>query len=52
MTLAEMLERMSSREVAEWRAFYRLQAEDEEAERTGRRDPLTRPPPAGLSGAA
>lgn len=47
MTAAELLERISSREVAEWRAFYRLEAEDREAERNGHKDPLTREAPAG-----
>lgn len=48
MTVAELLERISSHEVTEWRAFYRLEAEDREAERNGHRDPLTREAPAGL----
>lgn len=48
MTAAELMERISSGEVAEWRAFYRLQAEDDEAAREGRApDPLTREPPRG-----
>lgn len=50
MTAAELMERMSSGEIAEWRAFYRLQHEDEEAERTGKRNLLTRPAPAGPGG--
>lgn len=30
MTVSELLNRMSSREIAEWRAYYRIEYEDEQ----------------------
>ena len=33
MPVEEMLARLSSREIAEWRAYYRIKAEDRETEK-------------------
>jgi hypothetical protein len=42
MTAEEFLERVSSREIAEWRAYYRLEAEDAEERENGQQ--VWRPP--------
>jgi hypothetical protein len=37
MTVAELLSRVSSRELTEWAVLYRIEAEEREAEEEGRR---------------